>query len=254
MGARRREDRKAQEERVREMLRTFYFSNASARRLVETAKASELDYLEHLLGDELACRKETKKARMLSKAGFPLMKTFEGYSFETMVFPSNLSKDSLLALDFVRDKKDIIFFGGCGTGKTHATTALGILACNAGYKVKFSTVTSLVLRLSEAFKAGTAERIFKEYRSADLICLDEWGYVPVDRNGSQLLYRIISDSYEHRSLVITTNLPFQNWGTLFTDEQLAAAMIDRLVHHGYLIGTGDKSWRMTHALMREGER
>ncbi|WP_320128725.1 IS21-like element helper ATPase IstB [uncultured Sphaerochaeta sp.] len=254
MGARKREDRKTQEGHVREMLRAFYFSNASGRRLAETSKASELDYLEHLLKDELAYREQTKKVRMLSKAGFPLIKTFEGYSFENMVLPSSLGKDSLMALDFIRDKKDIIFFGGCGTGKTHATTALGVLACNAGYKVKFTTVTSLVLRLSEAFKAGNAERIFKDYQSADLICLDEWGYVPVDRNGSQLLYRIISDSYEHRSLIITTNLPFQNWGTLFTDEQLAAAMIDRLVHHGYLIGTGDKSWRMTHALMREGER
>jgi DNA replication protein DnaC len=94
------------------------------------------------------------------------------------------------------------------------------------------------------------ERLVRDLKQLDLLILDEWGYVPVDREGSQLLFRIIADSYESKSLILTTNLEFSKWGGVFTDEQMAAAMIDRLVHHGHLLMFESKSYRMTHALMR----
>jgi DNA replication protein DnaC len=108
-----------------------------------------------------------------------------------------------------------------------------------------------VLRLSEARKLGTLERLIKELLNLDLLILDEWGYVPVDKEGSQLLFRVIADSYESKSLILTTNLEFSKWGGIFTDDQMAAAMIDRLVHHGHLILFEGQSYRMTHALMRQ---
>ena len=123
--------------------------------------------------------------------------------------------------------------------------------CNLGYKTKFYTVTELVLKLAESRKNGTLERLLRDLRSLDLLILDEWGYVPVDKDGSQLLFRVISDSYESKSLILTTNLEFSKWGGIFTDDQMAAAMIDRLVHHGHLLIFEGKSYRMEHALMRQ---
>jgi DNA replication protein DnaC len=137
-----------------------------------------------------------------------------------------------------------------GTGKTHMSLALGIMACEMSLKVRFFTVTELVLKLSDAYRTGTMERLVRDLKQLDLLILDEWGYVPVDREGSQLLFRIIADSYESKSLILTTNLEFSKWGGVFTDEQMAAAMIDRLVHHGHLLMFESKSYRMTHALMR----
>ena len=128
--------------------------------------------------------------------------------------------------------------------------ALGIMACEMSLKVRFFTVTELVLKLSDAYRTGTMERLVRDLKQLDLLILDEWGYVPVDREGSQLLFRIIADSYESKSLILTTNLEFSKWGGVFTDEQIAAAMIDRLVHHGHLLMFESKSYRMTHALMR----
>ena len=128
---------------------------------------------------------------------------------------------------------------------------MGVRACEQGYTVRFFTVTDLVLRLSEARRAGTFERLQQDLQRADLLILDEWGYVPVDRDGSQLLFRVIADSYEIRSLILTTNLEFSKWGSLFTDDQMAAAMIDRLAHHGHLLLFDGESYRMTHALMKE---
>jgi DNA replication protein DnaC len=106
------------------------------------------------------------------------------------------------------------------------------------------------LKLSDAYRVGTLERLIRDLKQLDLLILDEWGYVPVDREGSQLLFRVIADSYESKSLILTTNLEFSKWGSVFTDEQMAAAMIDRLVHHGHLLIFEAKSYRMTHALMR----
>jgi DNA replication protein DnaC len=95
------------------------------------------------------------------------------------------------------------------------------------------------------------ERLLKDIRQAHLLVLDEWGYVPVDREGSQLLFRVIADAYETRSLIITTNLEFSRWGSVFTDDQMAAAMIDRLAHHGHLVVFEGTSYRMEHALMKK---
>ncbi|TVQ28600.1 MAG: hypothetical protein EA383_00150 [Spirochaetaceae bacterium] len=128
--------------------------------------------------------------------------------------------------------------------------ALGIMACEMSLRVHFYTVTELVLKLSDAYRSGTLERLVRDLKQLDLLILDEWGYVPIDREGSQLLFRVIADSYESKSLILTTNLEFSKWGGVFTDEQMAAAMIDRLVHHGHLLMFESKSYRMTHALMR----
>ena len=138
-----------------------------------------------------------------------------------------------------------------GLGKTHMAIAVGVNACKQGYKVKFYTVTGLVLELLEAKQNNTLEKLLKNLRSLDLLILDEWGYVPINREASQLLYRVIDDSYENSSLVLTTNLEFSKWGNIYTDSQMTAAMIDRIVHHGYLLIFAGRNYRVEHALMRQ---
>jgi DNA replication protein DnaC len=209
------------------------------------------EFLHKVLSEEIDRRERGKKARLLNRAGFPVFKSFEGYDFSEIRFPPALSKEDLLRADFIPEKKNLVLYGGVGTGKTHMAIAIGIAACEKGLSVRFFTVTELVLKLTEAYKAGTLERLIRDLKQLDLLILDEWGYVPVDREGSQLLFRIIADSYESKSLILTTNLEFSKWGGIFTDEQMAAAMIDRLVHHGHLLLFEAKSYRMMHALMRQ---
>ena len=146
-----------------------------------------------------------------------------------------------------------MLYGPVGTGKTHLATALGVAACLHSFHTKFLTAAEFVVKLSEAFKEGSLEKFLKSILRADLLIIDEWGYVPLDRQGAQLLFRIIAESYERRSIVLTTNLEFSKWGTIFTDDQMAAAIIDKLAHHGHIVLFEGESYRMKHALMRQRE-
>jgi DNA replication protein DnaC len=237
--------------RIHDDCRAIMLSNTTADMLLEQATAGQLDFFDRMVEGELSVRLEARKARCVKKACFPGLKSFDGYDFSGLKFPSLLSKEKMLSLDFIGERKTIVFLGGCGSGKTHAMTALGIMACNQCYKVRFFTVSHLVAMLVQAKGEGTQERMFDELRKLDLLLLDELCYVPLDREGAQLLFRVISETYEHKALVITTNLPFSEWGKFFTDEQLAAAIIDRIVHYGHLVATGDRDWRLEHSLMHD---
>lgn len=236
---------------VEEKMRKMFFSQPVINRYFETATQKELIAMENLLDDEQEVRRVARRARYIKTANFPTMKSFADYDFSGIKFPKNFSREDMLSLDFIEKKHTIVFFGGCGSGKTHATTALGIEACNRDYKVKFFTLTSLVMHLKNAKNNGTLERVYKNLMNCNLICIDEWGYLPLDLESGQLLFSVISNAYERLSLIITTNLPFNEWGPLFADEQLAAAIIDRIVHYGHLVNTGVKDWRLTHALMND---
>lgn len=235
---------------IQKASRQLFLSGRISEACREKGTQKQLEFLLELLDGELALREENRRKRLIKRAGFPVYKTFDGYSYQNVKFPPAFSRDDLENLEFVPGQKNLVFYGPVGVGKTHMAIAAGVKACNMGYKTKFYTVTELVLMLSEAHKNGTLERILRELRSLDLLILDEWGYVPVDKDGSQLLFRVISDSYESKSLILTTNLEFSKWGGIFTDDQMAAAMIDRLVHHGHLLIFEGKSYRMEHALMR----
>mgnify|MGYP000552713669 CR=1 FL=1 len=189
----------------------------------EKGTQKQLEFVLELMNEELTLRDENRRKRLIKRAGFPTYKTFEGYSYQNVKFPPAFSREELEALEFVPGQKNLVLYGPVGVGKTH---------------------------MAEARKNGTLERLLRDLRSLDLLLLDEWGYVPVDKDGSQLLFRVISDSYESKSLILTTNLEFSKWGGIFTDDQMAAAMIDRLVHHGHLLIFEGKSYRMEHALMR----
>lgn len=237
-------------EHILKLSRQLFLSSRISEVCLERGTEKQLGFVTELLNQELTLREENKKQRLIKRAGFPTYKTFEGYSYKNVKFPPAFSREELETLGIITGRKNLVLYGPVGVGKTHMAIAFGVNACNLGYKTKFYTVTELVLKLAETRKNGTLERLLRELKQLDLLILDEWGYVPVDKEGSQLLFRVISDSYESKSLILTTNLEFSKWGGIFTDEQMAAAMIDRLVHHGHLLLFEGKSYRMEHALMR----
>ena len=219
--------------------------------LCEQATPTQEAFLYTVLAAEIAHREAGRRARLLTRAGFPAHKTLTEFDRTAVQLPSTLTWADLEAGDFLRDHRNLLCFGQVGLGKTHLAVALGVAACERGQSVRFDTLTGLVVRLTEAQRAGTLERLYKDLHRTDLLILDEWGYVPIDRQGAQLLFRVIADSYETRSLIITTNLDFSKWGAVFTDDQMTAAIIDRLAHHGHLLLFAGDSYRMTHALMTQ---
>lgn len=231
--------------------RRLALSQNAVRLCEEEGTPKQEEFLCRILAEEIESRERNRRTRMLAKAGFPVYKTLEGLEPSPVRYPSPVVKAEIFSGEFIAERRNLILYGPVGTGKTHLAIALGVKACEDGLTARFFTVTELILRLAEAHKNGTLERLLRDIQQADLLILDEWGYVPVDRDGSRLLFRIVADAYETRSLVITTNLEFSRWGTVFTDDQMAAAMIDRLAHHGHLILFEGQSYRMEHALMKK---
>lgn len=208
-------------------------------------------FLLSLLQKEILHREETRKTRYLNNAGFYSMKTFENYVFDDIRFPQDTSPESLRSCDFIKDKRNLILYGNVGTGKTHMAIALGVEACKAGHQVRFFRTSALVNKLLEVKKGGELSKFLKTLNKADLIICDEWGYVPLDRDGSRLLFQVVSECYEARSIIITTNLEFSRWVSIFYDEQMTKAMIDRLVHYSHLLIFEGESWRMKNSLIRQ---
>ncbi len=211
---------------------------------------SHEEYLFKILQQEVIYRETVRKGRLLKQAGFNTIKTFDGYIFDEIRLPPGLEIDDLKQATFVEQKKNLILYGNVGTGKSHLAVATGVAACNKGKAVRFFRTAALVNQLSEAQKKGELNRFLKKLYTADMIICDEWGYVPLDKDGSKLLFQIISDCYERKSVVITTNLEFSRWVNIFYDEQMTAAMIDRLVHHSYLLLFEGKSYRIKNSLMK----
>jgi DNA replication protein DnaC len=226
-----------------------------SRNLVEMAQSlsgeSHQEYLYNLLFSELEYRKKVRIEKLVSSAGFYAIKTFEGYSFDDVTMPSDLTVEALKSLEFVHDKKNIIMYGGTGTGKTMLSTALGVTACKQDIPVKFFRTATLVNMLSEAKKAGTLSNFLKKIDKAEVIILDEYGYVPLDRTGAQLLFEIISDCYERRSIILNTNLEFSRWVNVLYDEQMTATMLDRLLHHCHLLLFPGPSNRMKESSIND---
>lgn len=214
------------------LLKKVSWSQTAVRLCQEEANAVCERFLMHVLEAEIANREETRRARLLREACFPVYKTLAAYESGGVTLPPSVNRKELESCAFIRERKNLVFYGPVGTGKTHLAIALGVRACELGFPVKFFTAAQLVVLLSEAYAAGTLERLIKSILKAELLIIDEWGYVPVNREGAQLLFGIISDCYEQRSLIMTTNLEFSKCGAIVTDDQMAAAMIDRLAHHG----------------------
>ena len=208
------------------------------------------EFLIKLLTGAVEARELERCNRYLRQAGFEVHKTFENYSFEDIRLPELLSTEMLKACDFLKHKQNLILYGKPGTGKTHLATALGVEACKQGHPVLYYKTSRLVNTLVDYKAKNKLDSFWNKLKKTSLLILDEWGYIPFERLGTQLLFEVIAECYERRSVIITTNLPFNEWNTIFYDEKLTNAILDRLVQHGYLINHDGASYRLTHSMMQ----
>ena len=210
-----------------------------SRNVVEMAERLQADshqeYLLRLLRSELEHREGMRKDRFLKKAGFYSIKTFADFRFDEVKLPASISPQYLQSCEFIKTKTNLVMYGNVGTGKTHLSIALGIEACKKSIETKFFRTAALVNQLSEAKKSGTLSTFMKKLAKAELLICDEWGYVPLDRTGAQLLFEVISECYEHKTLIINTNIEFSRWVNVFYDEQMTGAILDRILHHCHLL-------------------
>ena len=234
---------------LRSLARKMFFSHETIDEFLEDATPEEIACLASLIENELSVRERHKRARLYRRAKFPTPKSFEGYDFSQITFPDGYTESDLRSLEFIDRAEDFVFHGQTGRGKTHLAIAIGTACVNAGYAVRFFTAAELALSLSRASREHTLEALMKELARCDLLILDEFGYIPIDVESSRLLFQVISACYERRSVIFTTNIEFSKWGTVLGDDKLAAATIDRIVHHGRLIEFGGASHRMEEALM-----
>lgn len=238
-----------QAERLRALARSMYFSNEVIDAFAESATPGQAKAVCDMIAHEAEVRERRKRGRLFRKAKFPAPKSFEGYDFSQVSFPDGYTADDLMSLSFVDAAQDFVFHGQTGRGKTHLATAVGTACVAKGVEVRFFTAAELVRALSRANAEGRLDAFLKDVARCRLLILDELGYVPLDVEGARLLFQVMSDCYERRSMVITTNIEFSKWGTVFGDDKLAAAVIDRVVHHGRLVEFGGASRRMDAALM-----
>jgi len=213
---------------------------------------THLEFLLNLLS-EIADERDIKRRNALQKAAkFDVIKTFENYTFEDIKFPNALSPDDLINMNFVPRHENLILYGNVGAGKTHLAIAMGIEACNMGFQTKFWRTPALVNSLVEAKYRGELSLFMRQFDKLDLLICDEWGYVPIDSDGSKLLFQIVSECYERKSMIITTNLEFARWNDIFADTKITAALLDRVIHHSHLLDfTCRESRRLQAALAHQ---
>lgn len=206
------------------------------------------DYILHLMESLYAARRADSIVRNTKMAGFPSDKTLA--DFDPSNLESKISWKTMCSCSFIHDKQGLVLQGNSGTGKTHLSIALGVQACQQGYKVLFYRTSNFIDTLNRAYESNKLEALIKKIDMCDLLILDEFGYIPMNVTGTRLLFEIIAEHiYEKRSLIITTNLPMSEWNQIFSDAHLAQAVVDRVVHHCFLVHHTGESYRLTHSLM-----
>lgn len=210
----------------------------------------QVEYLAGYLEAECASREASKRANLLRRCALPQAKNFDGYEWGQIEWPDGFGRDDLLSLSFLDGREDLVLMGDVGTGKTHMAEALCALACQRARPARFFTASSLVMRLRRARDDGRLDSELAQISGAELLVIDELGFLPLDADGARLLFQVVSEAYETQSVVFTTNLEFSRWGSVFGDDQMAAAVIDRVVHHGRLLQFRGESYRVRHALMQ----
>jgi DNA replication protein DnaC len=211
---------------------------------------NHIDFLLRLVERETFEREQRAAERRIRAAKFPILKTLDTFDFKAM---PDINKELIIDLmrgEYIENHENILFLGNPGTGKTHLSTALGHAACAQGKRVRFASVTGLVTQLLEARQDRGLERLLNRLDKLHLLILDELGYVPFSKAGAELLFEVISRAYERQSLILTTNLPFEQWPEILGNERLTGALLDRITHRVHIIEANGESYRLKDAKKR----
>lgn len=210
------------------------------------------EFLLDLTVAEIMARTENRLSRRVREAKFPLIKTMEGFDFAvTPELDIRLIRE-LSGCDYIKERRNIIFLGRSGAGKTHLATALGIEACRNNYRTRFVSCYALVNELIEARQDKDLQRLIQRYSRYALLILDELGYIPFSREGSELLFQVLAERQEKGSVIITTNLGFADWTQIFGDPVMTAALLDRLTHKAHIVNCQWESYRLKQSLKGMG--
>lgn len=207
-------------------------------------KEERVNYLGELAGLELAKRHENGVRKRIVAARFPVIKTVESFDFALQPELPRRQFSELLDCTFIDKRQNVIFIGSTGVGKTHLLSAIGIAACTNGYRVLFSTAAELLMSLIAAKREGRLKQRLNAIERYAFVIIDELGYIPFEREATDLLFQVISNRYERGSVGITTNLAFPDWTQVFPDDMAASAVVDRLVHHAVIFELTGESHRL----------
>ena len=209
-------------------------------------------YLLRLTELEIIDRERRTVERRIKEARFPAVKSLDSFDFTAI--PS-LNKSLVLELarsEYVSRRENVIALGNSGTGKTHVALGLGLAACQKGLSVGFTTAAALVNELHEAHDERRLLRLQRQFAGYKLLIIDELGYVPLSQTGAELLFEVLSQRYERGSIIVTSNLPFDEWTGVFGSERLTGALLDRLTHHVHILEMNGDSFRLKHSQKRIG--
>lgn len=215
--------------------------------LLQSAEDNELSYLHYtalLLEHETASRNQSRLAMNRRKACFPTEKHLESFDYRHQTSINKRQVNQFLDFDFIDNRENLIFIGPPGVGKTHLSIGIGLKALDAGYKVLFINALDLVERLEFARIKGQLKQRINTLSKYDLVIIDELGYLPMNKQGNHNLFQFIDALYEYRSIILTTNKDFTDWGEFFIDENVAVPIVDRLIHHSKIIMLGGESYRL----------
>jgi len=224
-----------------------------AREAADKNEAYE-SYLLRLTEAEVTTRSANALAARIRAAGFPVLKDLDTFDFS--VIPS-VPKQKVLELSrggWIEEHSNCCLIGNAGTGKTHLAIALGLATCRLGRRVKFVTAAGLVTQLEEAQQQHRLERVLSQLDRVDLLVIDELGYLSFSRSGAELLFQVFADRYERRSVLVTSNLAFSEWGSVFQGDRMTAALLDRLTHRCEIFEMNGESYRFRESMKAKTQK
>lgn len=205
---------------------------------------SHVQFLQELMAGEAAARADRRVQRLVAQARFPVLKTTAGFDWDWPTKINRMLVQNLFHLEFVRKRSNVVFIAGTGLGKTHLMTALGHAACLAGHSVLFTGAIEIINNLTLAHTTGQMKSALAHYIKPEVLCIDELGYLPIDKFGADCLFQIISHRYEQGATLLTTNRVYKQWAGIFNnDAVLTSALLDRVTHHVQTVLIEGKSYR-----------